>query len=102
MEVFTDIDIPVEYYRETLKRQAIVNQGITFRFRNQTGSGFETTDYYYENGIQDYLNELTEGKSFTMPQYWQAERKGRDRADKPEYKLQHHGGAVLFQDGQPG
>ena len=87
LEVFSDIAIPVEYYRETLKRQAIANQGITFRFRNQTGSGFETTDYYYENGIQDYLNELTEGKSFTMPQYWQAERKGRDRADKPEYKL---------------
>ena len=87
LEVFSDIAIPVEYYRETLKRQAIANQGITFRFRNQTGSGFETTDYYSENGIQDYLNELTEGKSFTMPQYWQAERKGRDRADKPEYKL---------------
>ena len=87
LEVFSDIAIPVEYYRETLKRQAIANQGITFRFRNQTGSGFETMDYYYENGIQDYLNELTEGKSFTMPQYWQAERKGRDRADKPEYKL---------------
>ena len=87
LEVFSDIAIPVEYYRETLKRQAIANQGITFRFRNQTGSGFETTDYYYENGIQDYLNELTEGKSFTMPQYWQAERNGRDRADKPEYKL---------------
>ncbi len=87
LEVFSDIAIPVEYYRETLKRQAIANQGITFRFRNQTGGSFETTDYYYENGIQDYLNELTEGKSFTMPQYWQAERKGRDRADKPEYKL---------------
>ena len=35
----------------------------------------------------DYIDELTEGNSFTMPQYWEAERKGRDRADKPEYKV---------------
>ncbi len=87
LEVFTDIDIPEDYYLDTIKRQAVVNAGVTFRFRNQVGSKFETTDFCYEHGILDYINELTECNSFTMPQYWEAERKGRDRADKPEYKV---------------
>ncbi len=87
LDVFTDINIPVEYYLDVLKRQAVVNAGVTFRFRNQVGSKFETTEFRYENGILDYINELTEGNSFTMPQFWQTERKGRDREDKPEYKV---------------
>ena len=88
LEVFTDIDIPLAYYEDVLKRQAVVNKGVTFRLRNQTGANsFDTTEYYYENGILDYVTELTEEKSFTMPQYWETERKGRDREDKPEYKV---------------
>ena len=87
LDVFTEIDIPAQYYLDTLKRQAVVNAGVTFRFRNQVGGKFETTEFCYEKGILDYINELTEGNSFTMPQYWEAERKGRDREDKPEYKV---------------
>ena len=88
LDVFTDISIPKEYYEDTLKRQAVVNAGVTFRFRNETAPGkFETTDFYYENGILDYVRELTEDQALTMPQFWEAERKGRDREDKPEYKV---------------
>lgn len=88
LDVFTDINIPKEYYEDTLKRQAVVNAGVTFRFRNETVPGkFETTDFYYENGILDYVRELTEDQALTMPQFWEAERKGRDREDKPEYKV---------------
>ena len=88
LDVFTDINIPKEYYEHTLKRQAVVNAGVTFRFRNETAPGkFETTDFYYENGILDYVRELTEDQALTMPQFWEAERKGRDREDKPEYKV---------------
>ncbi|MBE6928190.1 MAG: DNA topoisomerase [Ruminococcaceae bacterium] len=87
LEVFTDIDIPAEYYLDVIKRQAAINAGVTFRFRNQVGGKFETTEFLYENGIVDYINELTEGNSFTMPQLWEAERKGRDRDDRPEYKV---------------
>ncbi len=87
LEVFTDINIPLEYYLDTMKRQAVVNAGVTFRFRNQVGSKFETTDFRYERGILDYITELTEENSFTMPQFWETERKGRDREDKPEYKV---------------
>ena len=64
-----------------------MNAGITFRFRNQVGSKFETTEFRYEHGILDYVNELTEGDALTMPQYWETERVGRDRPDKPEYKV---------------
>ncbi len=88
LEVFTDINVPKEYFEDTLKRQAVVNAGVTFRFRNETAAGkFETTDYRYEQGILDYVRELTEGQAMTMPQFWQAERRGRDRDDKPEYKV---------------
>ena len=87
LEVFTDIDIPAEFYLDVMKRQAAVNGGITFRFRNQVGGKFEITDFRYENGIIDYINELTEEKAFTMPQFWECERKGRDRADRPDYKV---------------
>jgi DNA gyrase subunit B len=87
LEVFTDIDIPAEWYHETIKRQAVVNAGVTFVFRNEKDGKFEETSYCYDNGILDYVNELTADSAMTMPQYWEAERKGRDRADKPEYKV---------------
>ena len=87
LEVFTDIDIPVEYFTDVIKRQAVVNAGITFVFRNQVGSKFETTEFKYENGIVDYVTELAGESSLTLPVFWQSERKGRDREDKPEYKV---------------
>ena len=87
LDVFTDINIPVEYYLDVLKRQAVVNAGVTFRFRNEVGGKFETTDFKYENGIEDYVKELAGENSLTQPVFWQTERRGRDRADKPEYKV---------------
>ena len=87
LDVFTDIDIPLSYYTDTLKRQAVVNAGITFRLRNQVGGKFEMEDFCYQNGIQDYVRELAGEDTLTQPVFWQAERRGRDRADKPEYKV---------------
>ena len=87
LEVFTDIAIPPSYFLDVLKRQAVVNAGITFRFRDQVGGKFETTEFRYEHGIQDYVSELAGEDSLTAPVFWQAERRGRDRADKPEYKV---------------
>ena len=87
-EVFTDIDIPVDYYTDVMKRQAVVNAGVTFRFREETSAGrFSTTDFRYDNGILDYVTELAGEEPLTQPVFWQTERKGRDRADKPEYKV---------------
>ena len=86
-EVFTDTNIPVDYYIDVMKRQAVVNAGITFKFRNQVGSKFETTEFRYEDGIIDYVRELAGENSITQPVFWQTERRGRDREDKPEYKV---------------
>ena len=87
LDVFTDIDIPVEYYTKVLKRQAVVNAGLLFVFRNQVGKSFETRDFCYENGITDYVKELSGEETLTGVQYWEAQRRGRDREDKPEYKV---------------
>ena len=88
LEVFTDINIQKDYFVDVMKRQAVVNQGITFRFRNEvTPNKFETEDFLYERGILDYVTELTDSAAMTMPQFWEAERRGRDREDKPEYKV---------------
>ncbi len=86
-EVFTEIDIPVEYYEDILHRQAVVNAGVTFRLRIQKGSKFETKDYRYENGIVDYVREIAGEGALTAPVFISAERRGRDREDKPEYKV---------------
>ena len=88
LKVFTDIDIPVENYMSTLKRQAVVNSGIKFVFKNETERDkFEKHEFYYENGIVDYVKELADGKELTSVHYIEAERRGRDRADLEEYKV---------------
>ena len=88
LDVFTDIAIPADYFADVMKRQAVVNEGVTFRFRNETEPGtFEETEFLYENGIRDYVAELAGEDTLTAPVFWQTEKKGRDRADKPEYKV---------------
>jgi len=85
IEVFTDINIPLEYFQTTLKKQAIVNPGLTFKLYDEE-SGQEFV-YYYENGIVDYIKEINQDKGFTEIQHYETETKGRDREDKPEYKV---------------
>ena len=87
LEVFTDIDVPEGYFIDTLRRQAVVNAGVTFRFRNQKGGRFEVTDFKYDNGILDYVSEIAGEDTLTAPIFIESERRGRDRKDKPEYKV---------------
>ena len=89
LKVFTDIDIPLEYYQETIRRQSVVNEGVRFILKDQiTANTFDTYEYIYENGITDYVKEFVgEAETLSDVQFWQTERKGRDRADKPEYKV---------------
>ncbi|MBQ6895497.1 MAG: DNA topoisomerase [Clostridia bacterium] len=88
IDVFTDIDISAEHYIDILKKQAIVNKGLTLRFKNEISKNeFETTDFVYENGIVDYVNEISESTAMTDIKYIECERKGRDREDKPDYKV---------------
>lgn len=88
IKVFTDINIPLEYFQETIKRQSVVNEGVKFLLKDQTGTNtFDKYEYTYEHGIVDYVNEIAGDNAFTQTQFWQAERKGKDREDMPEYKV---------------
>ena len=88
LTVFTDISVPVDYYKDTIKKQSIVNQGISFILRDQLEDGsFEETEYLYQNGIVDYVKEIAGEDALSAVQFWQTERSGRDREDKPEYKV---------------
>ena len=75
--------------RMCCSRQAVVNAGITFQLpeRDRRTASLMSTDFVYENGIQDYVAELAGEGALTAPVFWQAEKRGRDRADKPEYKV---------------
>ena len=87
IEVFTDIDIPEAFFDDVLHRQAVVNAGVTFRLRIQKNGKFDSRDYCYENGIMDYVAELAGEGPLTAPVFISTERRGRDREDKPEYKV---------------
>lgn len=88
IQVFTDINILRDWFVSTMKRQAIVNDGVHFVLKEETAGGkFDTTEFCYQNGIQDYVAELAGDTAFTTPQYWECERVGRDRADLNDYKL---------------
>lgn len=85
LEVFTDINIPLEYYMTVLKKQAVVNAGLTFRLVDEESG--ETFEYCYLNGIIDYIREINRDKGFTEVQFYESSARGRDREDKPEYKV---------------
>ncbi len=85
--VFTDIDIPLEYFQDSLKRQAVVNAGLAFKLAYHTDEGVKRFEYKYDNGIVDYINELCPGDKLCEPAFYSGERKGRDRADMEDYKV---------------
>ena len=87
LDVFTDIDIPADYYVETLRRQAVVNDGVTLVFTDKSGSDAEKFEYLYEHGITDYANELVGDKALTPVHFCSGAAAGRDRADQPDYQV---------------
>ncbi len=88
LDVFTDIDIPLSFFCDTLKKQAVVNAGLRFVLKNETSAGqFETLEYLYAQGVLDYVSELSGEQGLTAPRLIAAEKTGRDRADKPDYRV---------------
>ncbi len=91
LEVFTDINIPTDYFKEVLHRQAAINYGVKFLLEVEDERGkFEEFEYFYsaEDGLREYLNELCEGKSITEPVVWKSKTRGKDRGDRQEYPLE--------------
>ncbi len=91
LEVFTDISIPADYFKEVLHRQAAINYGVKFVLEIEDEKGkFETIEYFYsaEDGLREYLNELSENKSVTEPVVWKSNTRGKDRGDRQEYPLE--------------
>ena len=88
LDVFTDIDIPIEYFTDVMKKQAVVNNGLelVLSFEDDDGERTEQT-FFYEKGIEDYCIELAGENPITTIQMWSAEREGRDREDKDDYKV---------------
>ena len=88
LDVFTDINIPAEFFRETLHRQAVINSGIEFELCiEDDGKKFSKESFVYQNGISDYIKEIAGENVMTEPVLWHLETQGRDRNDKDEYKL---------------
>ena len=86
-EVFTDINVPSEYYLDVIKRQAIVNAGVTFVFTDESGPERKVTEFCYQKGIEDYVEEVANLESLTPVQFCQSSAEGRDREDRPDYKV---------------
>lgn len=85
LDVFTDTDIPLEYFVTTLKKQAVVNAGLKFILTDEASGSVQ--EFCYEHGIVDYISEIGGDKGFTSIQFYESSAKGRDREDKPEYKV---------------
>lgn len=85
LDVFTDINIPLEYFQNTIKKQAVVNAGLNFVFTDEESE--QVFEYIYQNGIVDYIKEVDGGNGFTEIKFYETSVKGRDREDKPEYRV---------------
>lgn len=86
-EVFTDIHIPLDYFKDSMKRQAVVNAGVLFLLHDQRTPGGETTEFLYENGISDYVAEIVGEDALTQTVFRTSEASCRDRDDRPEYRV---------------
>lgn len=86
-QVFTDVNVPTEYFTDTMKRQAVVNAGLDLVFVDQTGAEKQTIEFRYEKGIEDYVNETVGLDYITPARYCESTATGRDREDQPDYRV---------------
>ena len=86
-QVFTDVNVPTEYFTDTMKRQAVVNAGLDLIFVDQTGPEKQTIEFRYEKGIEDYVNETVGLDYITPTRFCESTATGRDREDQPDYRV---------------
>ncbi len=84
-EVFTETIIPLDTFKEIIKRQSVINSGIEFILKDaESGEEFH---YSYPEGIKGYVDELSDMRGLTDSFFFSGEGKGRDKADRDEYKV---------------
>ncbi|MBR5308554.1 MAG: DNA topoisomerase [Clostridia bacterium] len=93
LDVFTDIRISEAFISEVLKKQAIVNPNLTLALKYEQADGsFKEYSYFYERGIEDYVEELiTSPENVIMPEITESsssddetEEEAMARAEKAE------------------
>lgn len=78
-------EIDTIFITKTLEDQAIVNGGLKFIFTDKDDA---TTEYYYENGIVDYIKSISnEEHNLTDVISLTTERKGRDNESDKDYRI---------------
>ncbi len=72
-----------------MRRQAVVNANVTFRLRLEGPEGkFETTEILLPKGHRRLCAEKVGADDYlTEPFFIQADRRGRDRDDLPDYNV---------------
>jgi DNA gyrase subunit B len=87
-KVFTDIRIPFEFYDATLRRQAVVNAGVHFILRVEEDGKLHETEYYYEGGVAQYVEEMAGVDALGTTICWHMnDQRGRDAEDREEYTV---------------
>lgn len=91
-EVFTDTNVPSDYYRDTLKRQAVVNKGIVINFTDETELVPETgkirkDTWVYNEGLTGYIKELTNEENITAVREFTSEAMAKDKDDQEPYRV---------------
>mgnify|MGYP001667861189 CR=1 FL=1 len=85
LEVFTEIEIPLEYFQEILTQQSVVNPGIRFDLYDEATG--ETWSYETSRGIAERVEELAGQDAITGLITNAGTGMGRDRKDLKDYHV---------------
>lgn len=85
-EVFRgENNISSKFINDILQQQSIINKGLKFKFIDKYLD--EIHEYYYENGIIDFINEIGNNTSFSNIMNFITEASGKDNSKSDEYKI---------------
>lgn len=82
--VFTDLNIPNEYWIKQANRLALVSPGVRIKLRIGNDGSYQT-NHYYPRGIADYLHIRETSYNLIPAFYSELKAKGQDRYNWPRY-----------------
>lgn len=86
LDVFTEIDIPLDWVADMLEKQSIITPHVKFILTDEIAN--KTTEFYYKDGIVEYL-EKTIKKPLHDVILFEGNGKGQDTPERPEYKFNY-------------